>query len=480
MSLTKYNTMLGMQCKKALWLDAHQPELKEPLSESDLLRFELGNAVDKEAQHHYGNGIEVKAADWLPAVNRTKEFIEGGAKRLYQPAFEHNGLRIRSDILDFNADGSCVLREIKMSTSKKDEHVQDIALQIYVLQGSGLYVGEALLVTVDKEYIAGSSTPLFIEHNVTAEAEALIVQLENLLSGHQEVLGLENEPTIAIGPHCTKPWICAFKSYCWQDVPEDSIFTVPRLQAKKKTQLLEQQIHRVAEIPDDFPLSEKQRAYVSLIKIGEDQTDKAAIQEALNALPKPFYFLDFETFATPFPFWTGIKPNHQVPFQYSCHRLDENDELSHHAFLHTSLEDPRPAIITSLLSWIGSTGSIMVYNASFERRVLELLAVSAPDQAPQLNAMIGRLYDQLDLVKAHVAHPGLLGSNSLKKVSEVILSDVIDFKALDIGDGASAQAGWYKMVNSPEAERDALAAALEAYCVLDTRAQVELHKWFVK
>ena len=43
----------------------------------------------------------------------------------------------------------------------------------------------------------------------------------------------------------------------------------------------------------------------------------------------PAWFLDFETVAFPVPDWKGTRPS----FQYSLHRLDAAEELTHHAFL---------------------------------------------------------------------------------------------------------------------------------------------------
>ncbi|MFK7846060.1 MAG: DUF2779 domain-containing protein [Rhodothermales bacterium] len=477
---TKRTVMLGRQCEKAIWLDQHQSDLKEPASDADLLRFEQGNAVDMEARGTYPGGVEVSAVDWDVALHNTQKHVDAKQHRIYQAAFEHNDVRVRTDILDIHADGSCSLREVKMSTRKRDEHVLDMAIQMYVLNGTNLPVKEAHLVLVDKTFVAGNTATRFQEYDVTEEALAVALEIEANLGDFKDVLKQENVPDINIGPHCTKPWTCAFHAHCWQHMPADSIYTIPRLSAKKKQLLVDQGIVRAKDVPDDFELTDNQAKYVALQKSGKDATDKTAIREILGNLTWPLYFLDFETFSTPMPVWPGTKPNQQVPFQYSNHKLEENGTLSHHAFLHTEFEDPRQQLIESLLATVGDTGTIIVYNDTFEKKVLEGLAEFQPAAAAQLNGMIERLFDQLDLVKNHVAHPGLLGSNSLKRVSDVLIRNRVDYNTLAIKEGSSAQANWYNMTRLPNEERAEVQKALLDYCRLDTLALVELHHWFMR
>ena len=472
--------MLGRQCLKAIWLDQNQPDLKDPPTESDKLRFAQGNDVDKRAQTFYPQGIEVATVDWMLARNYTQKLIQEGQNRIYQAAFEYNNLRIRTDVLDLNSDGSCVLREVKTSTKIRDEHILDLAIQIYVLEATGVSISKAYLVVVNKDYVAGTDIPPFIEQEVTKEAYAVSKDVEPNLAAFNNVLAQKEMPAVDIGSHCKKPWPCPFINHCWQHIPDDSIYTIPRLSEKKKQLLKTRGILRVVDVPSDFELTDLQSKYVQIQKSGSDHTDKRAIRQILDKLPTPLYFLDFETFSTPLPVWPGTAPNQQIPFQYSCHKMAEDGSLSHHAYLHTNFDDPRSSVTESLLRWIGNEGSIMVYNNAFERKVLQALAAHQPAHADRLHGMIDRLFDQLILVKNHVAHPGLLGSNTLKRVSEVLLKGTINFDALEIKEGGTAQASWYAMVQMPEAERSSIAEALLAYCRHDTLAQVALHEWFLK
>ncbi len=475
--LTKYQAILGRQCEKAIWLDQFYPELKEPASPAELFRFAQGNAIDQEARRHFPAGVEIAGDDWAEALAETRKHIDAGASRLYQAAFEQNNLRIRTDVLDLLPDGSCRLREIKMSTSPKDYHLLDIATQCYVLEAYGLPVKEALLVHVNKEYVAGGDASFFIEVDLTENARTVAAGMKDQMDTYSTVMDRDVPPDILIGSHCNKPWSCPFKPHCWKDIPKDSIFTIPRLHETKRELLMRQGIVSVQDVPDDFKLTDNQAAYVRSQKLKEDKTNGAAITKALEKLTYPLYFLDFETYSPTLPEWAGVRVNQQVPFQFSCHRLDATGNLAHYEYLHTEFNDPRRAVGEALTRCIEDEGSILVYYQAFEERVLTELAACLPEFASTLNGMISRLFDQYEVVKNHVHHPDMLGLNSLKTVSEVLLDD-IDYKSLDITEGATAQAEWFNLFQLPEAQRPARFEALRAYCTMDTMAQVALHRWF--
>lgn len=478
-TFSKNQVMLGQQCKKAIWLDQFHPDLRTPHSQTDLFRFEQGNQVDRAARQHFAPGVLIDASDWDAALLNTRQLIEAGHPRLFQAAFEHNGIRIRTDILDLLGDGTCALREVKMSTSQKDYHLLDIAIQLYVLEGEGLQVTSAGLVHINRDYVAGGTAPLFQETEVTEEVRRLTEMINSTHSSITEILDAGAEPDVPIGAHCSKPFDCAFKSHCWQDVPRDSIFTIPRLHHTKRTRLIEQGILGVREVPDDFELTAKQAAYVNTQKSRIDKTDKPAIRAAMQDLEYPLYFLDFETFSTPVPTWAGVQANQQVPFQFSCHVMTADGAcVATDGYLHTTFDDPRRDIAEALTQQIGNSGSILVYYQSFEKRVLEELAAWLPAYAPALQNMVDRLFDQYVLVKKHVHHPDMLGQNSLKTVSDILL-DRVDYHALDIREGAAAQAEWYTLFQLSEEEQAKKLDALRAYCHMDTFAQVELHRWFL-
>lgn len=66
--------------------------------------------------------------------------------------------------------------------------------------------------------------------------------------------------------HCFKPKDCPCPDLCHPVLPEYSIYDIPRINEKKKTQLLEQGILDIKEVPSTFTLNDKQRKIVEVAK----------------------------------------------------------------------------------------------------------------------------------------------------------------------------------------------------------------------
>lgn len=477
MNFTKKDLILSAQCRKAVWLQGHRPELAAEPDAGSQLRFEQGNQVDQVAREYYEGGELIVELEWDKAVQHTEALMEAGVTRLYQPAFGAKGLRIRVDILDVRPGRNVVLREVKMSTRLKDEHLLDIASQVFVLQCSGYRIEQASLVAVNNEHTPENGIPLFHEVEVTSEVLQLASQLEPDVAELSEMVDGDAEPEVPIGKHCTKPWMCAFYEHCWQGVPKASVLSIPRLSPQKLDALRTQGILHLNDVPPSFQLTNKQREYIAFQTSGTQTVHKAAIKEELDLFVYPIYFLDFETHSAPIPPYPQTYPYQQVPFQFSVHELHEDRTLLHHDYLHTTDSDPRQAVVEHLLQCIGDSGSILTYNARFEIKVLEELAAALPQYADALQRVVGRVYDQLPLIRKNVQDPELHRSYSLKTVTRVLLNDD-SYNNLPIANGEAAHFAWVRMheLTDPE-ERRQVAENLKVYCCQDTLAQVHLHYW---
>ena len=171
-----------------------------------------------------------------------------------------------------------------------------------------------------------------------------------------------------------------------------------------------------------------------------------------------------------------MRPYQQFPFQYSCHVLQSDGTVTHHEYLHTDASDPRKPLLESLLNHISTCGSVVVYSAGFERRVLKDLRLYFPEHASLLKSIIKRLWDQLDIFKNHHKHPDFHGSNSLKNVLPVLVPS-LRHEDLDVQEGTEAQAVWNLMLESENVhEKMDMIKNLREYCKLDTLATLEIHK----
>jgi predicted RecB family nuclease len=136
----------------------------------------------------------------------------------------------------------------------------------------------------------------------------------------------------------------------------------------------------------------------------------------------------------------------------------------HHEWIASGADDPRRALATAVIAACTDAGSIAVYNASFEKRILSDLANFLPDLAPNLESIRDRVVDLLPVVRAHVYHPDFRGSFGLKSVLPALTESGYD--DLDIANGLVATLALEKRLFG--ASDDAEVAALLSYCERDT------------
>jgi hypothetical protein len=258
-------------------------------------------------------------------------------------------------------------------------------------------------------------------------------------------------------------------------VPNHSIFTIPRLSPRKLLALQKRGILSVHDIPPNFPLSAPQKAYIARVVSGKPEIAYGRIAKRLSSLRYPIYFLDFETFAYAIPRFNAMRPYQQLPFQYSLHVLEADGTLHHHEYLHTTADDPRLPLAQRLTQDIAAKGSVVVYNARFERSVLHELARALPQEQVALRGIMARLWDQLDIFRHDYLDPAFEGSNSIKKVLPVLAPE-LSYDDLAVQRGDQAQAVWQALLHTNDpARREELAQNLRAYCHRDTLAMTVIH-----
>ncbi len=473
--LTKIRYLNGLHCPKRLWLEAHQPEQAAPMSFARQYQIEQGIEVGAAARERFPEGVLIGGQHPQEALAQTQEAVAQDVTCLFEPAFECEGMFVRCDILRRNAGATWDLIEVKSGTRVKADYLEDAAIQTYVLRGAGVPLRQTRLMYINRACVAPDLSDLFAIDDVTGEIEALLPAIPARLALFQAILDQEIAPEVVISKIC-QTVTCPLRPVCWRDVPIHSIFTIPRLPSQKANDLAAQGCLSVTELPSDFPLTGKQRAYVDAVLRRQPRIDIQGIRTALTPLSFPIHFLDFETLSPAIPRFEGMSPYDPFPFQYSCHVLEEDGTLRHGEYLHTVTTDPRPHLVSSLLLHIGASGSVVAYNATFERMVLQRLAAEFPDCAAPLQAMIARLWDQLGIFRKYYLHPDFLGSNSIKRVLPVIVPS-LSYQELGVQKGDEAQAIWDQMIHtSDEQKKQQMIQDLSDYCKLDTLAMVEIHK----
>lgn len=247
-----------------------------------------------------------------------------------------------------------------------------------------------------------------------SDVPAKLAELEAYLADR------ENEPATPIGKHCKNPYECDAMHYCWKvqrSIPDYSVFNIFNLGSKNQVELYNQGIVRIEEIPGSYKMTAIQQQKVDNWKSQRTYIDRDAIREFLSTLTYPIYHLDFETFQQAVPQWNGISPYQQILFQYSLHIEHADGMLEHRKFLAPAGADPRYALAQQLTQDIPDNVTVLAYNMSFEKGVIEKLALSFPDLSERLKSIIPNIRDlMVPFQKGHYVTPSMSGSYSIKYV----------------------------------------------------------------
>lgn len=474
-TISKTNYLHGIACTRRLYLAHHDPDLGTGPTADLLRRFEQGNQVDEAARRHYPGGHHVHYDRRNPqrAIATTRHAIDHGATRLYQAAVQHDGVLIVADILDRLDNGDWHLTEVKMTTSAKDEHLDDIALQKHVLDGAGYPVQRATLLHLNAEHVHPDQGDLFTATDVTDQL-ATAHPVPDTLTRLKAALAAPTPPDVPLGRHCTD---CPFRAHCWDGLTGRTIYDVPDLHHSTQKKLAAQGVLLARDIPSDFPLPTRAQDGLRRYRTNGVDIDHDALADLLDQLDYPLAFLDFETIAHPLPRYPGTRPFQQVPFQYSLHVISAPGEAPvHHEYLHVDDSDPRAALADALTRHVPTRGSVIAYYASFERRVLTTLAEDVPRHATALQSIANRLWDQLDVIKHAYRHHAFGPSNSIKKVLPVLVPH-LRYAGMPVSNGLDAQLAFEKITRR-DTDWRITEKNLRAYCELDTLAMVELHDHF--
>ena len=231
----------------------------------------------------------------------------------------------------------------------------------------------------------------------------------------------------------------------------------------------------MSDITTDIKLSVNQKLQVDSAKNNTSVIDKRSIGDFLNNLNYPLFFLDFETIRPAVPVYNNHRLYQQIPFQYSLHIVSkQGDNPLHFEFLATGIDDPRKALIESLIEQTKGTGDILVYNETFERKRLEEIARDFPEYTNDIESMLMRLKDLMIPFKdKHYYKPEMRGSYSIKEVLPALVPE-LKYDGLAINNGDLASITFMKIVNKEfsESEVEKLRKDLLEYCKLDTFAMV--------
>lgn len=484
--ISKSNIVLGFQCKKALWLEHHQPHLATPPSDEDKIRFAEGHKVGERAQKKFKNGALIPLGSWKKMVEDTQKAIKDGALTIFESAFMADGFACKADIItrkSINEPWDYI--EVKSGTKAKSEYIQDLAIQSLIFEAAGFKANKYELWFINRETTAPELKKFFIKKDFTQECK-------DFKDNYFQLNDLKNAaiasacPEIKIGSQCSQPYDCKFKEHCWNqaNIPEFSVFDLYKANGKQ-WQLFNAGI-KSFDNPnfenyakdENLEFDTIQQRVIDCSTHDQVFVDKQGLSKALKEYSWPMHFLDFETISYASPKFSGLHPYDQVPFQFVSMLQEKiNGPIKTFEFLHTENTDPRPSIALALTKAIPKDGhSVIAIFSKFEHDRLMELADSVPEHKDHLIDIAQRLLDPQSLYRQFVYHRKLKGSFSLKALAPTFLGDQWSYENLEVGHGTAAQMAWLKIIDpqTSDVERQRLETALKHYCKLDVESSVRL------
>lgn len=481
--ISKSNMALGMRCAKALHLAIHRKDLRAKVDAATQARFDQGNEVGARAREYFdsqGAVIQAKPWEYGPSLKATQQAMASSeVQTVYEAAFSDGVLYSRADIL-FRRGSEWHLIEVKEGTSVKEEHLIDVAIQLVTMKRAGFVPTSSAIMHLNKKAVFPELSDLFVVQDITTEVAEILPEVENKI----DILIASTkgqEPAIRIGKRCEDPYECSFKAHCWDGIPDYSVFELPRVDVDAAASLMESGLIEIRQLnSEDFAANELMKRAIEATVSGQAFIDVVALKEGVKDWAFPLYFLDFETVMPAIPRYEGCSPYTQVTYQFSCHVVEEGGELSHREYLHLATSDPREPVAAALVAAVGPVGSVVSYNAKFEKARMEEMARCFPQHADALNSIIGRLVDPLPLMRAHVYHRDFHGSFSIKKVAPALLGTEFRYDNKEVSDGLLAGVWAERILRgfmSNPSEVASVREKLLAYCRMDTLAMVRLWEW---
>jgi len=293
--LSKSKLISAWQCPKKLHLEKHHPELGEITSNMESL-FALGHQVGAISQQLYGTADSVE----IPfnrkmglMVRETQALIASGANfPIFEATFQHDGILVRVDVLLPGENGWRVV-EVKASTSVKDYHVLDCAIQDWVMRHVGLSVESISLAHINNQFVYPGDENyegLLVEQDLTVKVRTLEPGVVNLIETARDAV-TGPMPEINVGPHCSKPYDCQFQDYCW---PTDSEYPIRGLGGSKANlaNYVALGYYDIRDVSIEDVTAETQKRIHRVTCEGTPEVLDGA-RQTLEALPYPRYYLDF-------------------------------------------------------------------------------------------------------------------------------------------------------------------------------------------
>jgi len=286
--------------------------------------------VGRLARELWAGGVLVTepSARHARACARTSLLLEDSSVgAIFEGAFEHDGLRVRADVLARSGTGFELI-EVKSSSKPGNEHLLDLAIQAYVIDGSGVELAGASLLHLNPAHVWDGGPydlrGLFVRVDLTPEVFGLLAEVRERAREFRAVLAEIAAPAVAMGAQCRRPDACPFIELCRREAGTPVL--------------------RPPEAPAE-----------------------AAASNVPSAL------LDVQVFSTSLPRVRNASPHERVPFLWSLRILHTDGSVTERQHLAPFGSDPREDFAETLDAVLPAFGEVVVFSDT-AKRALDALA----------------------------------------------------------------------------------------------------------
>ena len=495
----------GIKCPKMLWTRYHDPSKIPQETAIDRIRMDDGQLVGQKARELYPDGVRLKREPNPEVMHKTSMEALKLRKPLFEPGFVHNNGYALADILVPAGRDEWELYEVKASTSidsktansvlsgRLNYYYADVAFQKYVYTGAGIKFRKFSIMHLNKDYIYDGKKLMLSElikpdseldakilEHIHSAIEAHLPEVEKNIGILLKVLAENAPPKGEIGRQCKG---CVLEGLCENEYGLPKKGNVMRLRMDRdglRFKMLAKKVFSMSDIELTPGIVDPKRTQIEAHKAGKPVKKRKALATFLKKFKYPLYFLDFETISTAVPIYAGTHSYQQIPFQFSLHVVKKKgSKPEHYSYIAPGDVDPRPEIIARLNVLLKDKGSIIAYNASFEKGRIEEACLGNEEKEKWFNDNIsGRFIDlEEPFDKFNYYDPRQEGSTSIKHVYPA-LTGKDTYEGLVIAEGGDAMKQYmdvtFKEVD--ENTRQRVRAELERYCEQDTLSMVEVYE----
>ena len=432
--LTKTAYLSYLKCPQEFWLAVHEPLL---VAEPDTLEYEHLRQQGYAVEQFVRKLEQFQPNDDTTAVD-------------FQRAFQTADLYARSDVVVTDkTTGVIDIYEIKARRRSKKSITTTWRFKRWSPK-AGSTVGRCHVITMNGEYVRnGDIDPeqLFVITDVTDKVDERMDVTDR--QTNEAIAYLDGSPVPALVDYCMENKLdCRFIRLHFPDLPDYTVFDIAFLKHDKRRELLSNGIIAITDVPDDFPLSAKQRHTGRGGKIRRDPDRSRRDRQAHRRVGIP----------APFPRLRNVFLRHSAVRRRQARfsRCVSNTRCIHarrarrraKTFLFSlARRGPIRRVLWPRAckeDMSGGIGTVFVWYEAFEKTRNTEMAGMFPEFAAFFEEVNAHTYDLMKIFSDNLyIHPDFKGRSSIKKVLPVLVPD-LSYLDLGIGDGMTASISWFR------------------------------------